>query len=1082
MKVFIKTLVISCLAVVSLNLHAQLERPYVPPSPNASALVKFANIEVGHYSGVPNTSIPLGVMNGKNISIPVSLDYHASGIKVQDVAGSAGLGWSLNAGGAITRVVRGIPDGIKSNCPGGPSSFWSNINEFCDGERDVFYFSMLGRSGKMFLDGNGQPQTMPYQDIVIAPGPLTTGYWMITDEKGYTYYFGEHAAEKEQTTYFTGNTTYTQKYAYVSTWYLNRIVSPAGEQIATFTYTLGDDFEYLMYHEQGIVPSGGSLSRTIVNTKIQVNQPKYISSINTSLGSVVFDYFAYRYDLAGSWQLNAVTFKDFNATAIRKYSLSMGYFTGEFNAPNVRLKLLSISEGLQDQSIPYTFNYFDGDSSNPNRDNFKTDHFGYFNGSSNTCTTIYNRMPLGCGVSNGISKAPGDLLNMSLFSLKEIVTSNGGKVTFEYQQNAGCLRILAISNFSSSSLVAKSTFTYSVGATYATPVYSYTTYDGATVYTSTSFKDLFDLNGTSTGFGTVTETFLDGSKIVRDFTNFSDYNDFTPIVDKFLADPPASTPAYLGPQDVNGPPFSPFNTRFWMRGLPKATKIYDSQNNLLKEDNFLYQEGTNVSTVSNIVLHNYQQTGGTNPKITYLSGSYILNSVPVTLLQTKSYNYDQSNFSRSSVETLDYTYNSTLKTFPSAIITSTGSGGPQQKLTLRYPIDVVGTGSRPASPTEQADGIWSLISKHVITPVEKLSYLKDWDSNGFKIIGGELFTFKKGVPNGQPLIKEAYKLDLSAPITSLSTEATLVPSGGVTFSYDNSRYRLMKTFSYNESANILTEASDNQGVVSSYEYGYSNSLLTSSSKLIGSALKYKTQYSYNTVNGLLNTTDMNSLKTYYEYDNHGRLKLIKDNGQNIVSRYRYNSANQSEFLIDLFAINNNPASGQIPYTFTTTKSGETAGVTKYVWDFGDGQIVEGTSPSISHYYNAYGTYTVKLAKVNPEYGSIMTTKTITATASTPVQELTISINACSSINLCTTATCQLTSSISGGCTGTKTYVWEYSTDNGSTWNIVDSTSWRPPNPGSYQVRCTVGDNCSHSATSSTQTVNVTKTPAGCPEI
>lgn len=91
---------------------AQLDRPSVPPSPNVSGIVRQASIQVGHYTGVAGTSIPLGELPGRDIMIPVSLNYHASGIKVQDVASSYGLGWNLQAGGAITRVVQGIPDGI----------------------------------------------------------------------------------------------------------------------------------------------------------------------------------------------------------------------------------------------------------------------------------------------------------------------------------------------------------------------------------------------------------------------------------------------------------------------------------------------------------------------------------------------------------------------------------------------------------------------------------------------------------------------------------------------------------------------------------------------------------------------------------------------------------------------------------------------------------------------------------------------------------------------------------------------------------------------------------------------------------
>jgi hypothetical protein len=70
------------------------------------------NVSVNPLTGSPNVVIPIYTIKSGPLSMPMNLVYNSSGIKPLDVEGTAGMGWSFQTGGQITREVRGIPDDI----------------------------------------------------------------------------------------------------------------------------------------------------------------------------------------------------------------------------------------------------------------------------------------------------------------------------------------------------------------------------------------------------------------------------------------------------------------------------------------------------------------------------------------------------------------------------------------------------------------------------------------------------------------------------------------------------------------------------------------------------------------------------------------------------------------------------------------------------------------------------------------------------------------------------------------------------------------------------------------------------------
>lgn len=101
------------LLILSIYCHSQIEistPKIIPTSPNAASLGIFGDIPVGHYTGIPNIVIPLYKIELDGMEIPISLNYHASGVKVAQDASWVGMGWALNAGGCIAKNIQGWDD------------------------------------------------------------------------------------------------------------------------------------------------------------------------------------------------------------------------------------------------------------------------------------------------------------------------------------------------------------------------------------------------------------------------------------------------------------------------------------------------------------------------------------------------------------------------------------------------------------------------------------------------------------------------------------------------------------------------------------------------------------------------------------------------------------------------------------------------------------------------------------------------------------------------------------------------------------------------------------------------------------
>lgn len=105
-------------------------------SPTTAAASKLSSVPVNLYTGIPQIGVPIYSYGNKpnGLSLNISFSYDAGGAQLGESPTTTGLGWFLNAGGVITRIVRGMPDDLPTNgymyAPAIPADYRSNGNKY----------------------------------------------------------------------------------------------------------------------------------------------------------------------------------------------------------------------------------------------------------------------------------------------------------------------------------------------------------------------------------------------------------------------------------------------------------------------------------------------------------------------------------------------------------------------------------------------------------------------------------------------------------------------------------------------------------------------------------------------------------------------------------------------------------------------------------------------------------------------------------------------------------------------------------------------------------------------------------------
>ena len=472
-RVFHLVIFLFCSHLFALAQDNKFRGQVIPPSPEVSALAKFADVTISKYSGLPNVSIPLYTITQDDFELPIELVYHHGGIKVEEMAGWAGLGWALNAGGSISRTVKGIPDesyGATSGYinhqhnPEQFSSFQTLVyfnsfnNAVIDFEQDIFYFSFGSFTGKFVLTKDRKVSFINASNLDVGFTMSNNRFveWRVRDPKGNTYFF----REVERTVAEPWFSSRTQNFHRIldSAWHLSEIVTFRGKSIKFAYQSYTHDYFRRSMQTASYFVSGGSSSGACRQNRVENSWVEY-NVRGKQLAGITFDegvlsvVSARDREDSPVGRLKNITVRNTNNRIIKSFELAHDYFFSNLGdlamnlppyiqqvTPTKRLRLLRV---LDTTSSPNPVHVFDYEGNNlPHLFSQSQDHWGYYNGVFNE-SLLPQYMRFRQANANRLVSPT----HAKYGCLKKITFPTGGSITYEMESNTGMVGLKDYNDF-----------------------------------------------------------------------------------------------------------------------------------------------------------------------------------------------------------------------------------------------------------------------------------------------------------------------------------------------------------------------------------------------------------------------------------------------------------------------------------------------------------------------------------------------------------------------------------------------------------------------------------------------------------
>ncbi len=454
-------------------------------SPDVWSFHKYIMNPIGLYRGTPDVSIPLYMLKDGQIEIPIVLRYNTSGIKVEEEASWVGLGWNLNLGGFVTRVVvdgfdddddtfetysslflkpsiyeehryKDIPvttavyDSIPHRTAAVSSAYWGKLTP------DAYLFSYPGNSGCYVKDYRDDSIVVIRRDQNVRINEFNANNFIsktieIRTPEGIRHLFSYGAHSRIQGNNRPNSITYP----------LDETEYPGGAKIIYHYYT----YPYLkvdnsMYCNGTIKDSYGTAGQFFkdrdVKTSLAVIEQRDIQLKDIETPNYKIEFATSpRMDIDSIPKLDYIIIKDAHSNSVlKKFKLNYSYFEPKqgitHDTKSLRLQLQSVCEVAVDGNTEINHYYFQYNSTPlPPKDSYTTDHWGYANSSDYIAKG--SRLPDLRGLINSelsdndkryVYNYPNKYDKGHDYSfcqaglLRNIIYPTGGRTEFEYESNS----------------------------------------------------------------------------------------------------------------------------------------------------------------------------------------------------------------------------------------------------------------------------------------------------------------------------------------------------------------------------------------------------------------------------------------------------------------------------------------------------------------------------------------------------------------------------------------------------------------------------------------------------------------------